>query len=408
MSIDRISTVSYENFTIDRVVISQGNQGYEISDSFLSMIITEDLTGGLIKGKLLMNNTIDFIDSYLNPDGTERLQISFCSKDTRSQRHKTFVKLFRIVSYDVLEDANTFSRSIITFNFESIGAINNEFIRVSKSYKGVGTHFIVKDMLSILGYTDDEMNIEQTLYNKDIIIPNITPLSAIAKLVNSVVSGDTTNKGDSNFYFYENRDKINFVSGSSLTTKDAVKRLIYDSTVDEKFIDRVIKFQRHLGYDLRKQVRSGALGISIMSNSLIDKSYRIERISDDKIKSIFKPMNGDNWHSDEVDSGIDACYLFSPEDHMYKFINIGANGNSIAINKINRSNLNAKSAFIRIAGNTNLTVGDVIDISVPSQSGKTNTRDSGKWLIKQINHVINRESYIMDMEIISDSDIRRV
>lgn len=409
MPVDRISPNSYENFTIERIVISQGDQGYEISDSFASITITECMVNGLMSGSIVMLNTIDFLDSYMNPDGSEYIQICFFSKGTKSEQHKKYIKLFRIVSYDTIDDANTMNRGFITFYFESVGSVADEFIRISKSYKGVGTHFIVKDMLNIIGYNDDVLNIENTLYNKDIVVPNKSPLSVISYLVNHSQSGYGDSKGDSNFYFFENRDKINFVSGTTLVSKDSpVPKYVYDATVSSDFFNRVIKFQRHRGYNIRTQARDGAFGLTVMSNSLIDKQYRIDKIKPESIQNVYKPMNGDGWHGNVIEDGTNSCFVLSPEDHMYKFLNMGSTGNSIGINKINRSNLNAKSAFARIGGNTNLTTGDIIDLVVPSYNGKVNTRDSGKWLVFQITHVITRENYIMDLELISNSDIRRV
>lgn len=407
MAVERISTNSLENFTIERILVMQGENGFEVSDAFYSIEINEGMTKGFMTGVLTIKNDADFLDVAMNPRGDEYIEISFYHKYPGGASGKKFTKLFRVNSYKEFTDANTMSRGVIEFHFESVGSIDNEFVRVSKSYSNVGTHVIVADMLKLLGYKDIDMKIEPTLYNKDIVIPNLTPIEVIGHLVNHSQSGDSITKGDSNFYFFENRDQINFVSGSSIVNTAPVATYVYNMTSDQNFQGKVIKFVRDRGYNLRDQARNGAFGVTVISNSLVDKSYKVTPLEVESVKAVYKTLNTDKWYGGTVGNNRDSCILMSSEDQMYQYLNMGSNGNSLGIQRVNRSNFNAKRAFARIGGNTDITSGSVIDLKVPSMSGNSNNRDSGKWIVFSVRHFLTREQYFMDLELMSDSDIRR-
>lgn len=407
MALDRISMTAFENFTIERIVFIQGDVGYEMSSAFLTLEISEGISNGLMVGSISINDDANLFDTELNLRGDELIDISFFSKRLDLSNASRFTKRFRINSYDDVVNAGTMSRRIVTVKFESIGAINNEFIRVSKSYSNTGSHVIVSDMLKLIGYPIEGQNIESTLYNKDIVIPNMTPLETISHIVANVQSGDSNNQGDSNFYFFEDRDKVNFVSGTSLYKKPIAAELIYDHANDATMFNKILKYHRVRGMNIRQQLRDGGLGCTIYSNSLADKQYKITTISGIGVKKIFKTLNSDSWYGGDISDNLTACTQHLPEDQMYRFLNAGSNGNSAGIRRVNRSSINAKRSLAKIPGNTDITSGSIIDIKTPDLNGDINTRDSGKWLVNRITHLITRESYTMDLELVSDSDIRR-
>ena len=299
------------------------------------------------------------------------------------------------------------AKRIVTMKIESIGSINNEFMTISKSFSNTGAHAIVAEMLEAIGYPTDVQNIEPTLYNRDIVIPNITPLEVIGHLSALVQSGDSNSKGDSNFYFFENRDKVNFVSGTTLLKSDPIASLVYDHENDSVMYNRVLKYHRVRGMNIRQQIRDGGLGCSIHSHSLVDKRMKVTPVAASGVKKIYKPMNSDSWYGGSITDNVTVVNIQSSEDQMYKFINMGSNGNSVGIRRVNRSSLLAKRALASVAGNTDITSGSVIELKTPDLNGGTNTRDSGRWLVNRIVHKITRESYTMDLELISDSDLRR-
>ena len=306
-----------------------------------------------------------------------------------------------------MDDSNALNRRVVQLHFASLPEVQNEFFRVSKSYHSAGVDAIVKDMLKIVGVEPSDMQVEPTLYNKDIVIPNLTPIEVISYLTECVQSGKDDSNGDSNFYFFEDRDAVWFVSGTTLAKRDPMLTLVFEGTSDIYMYNKVIDFARVRGYNLYDQLRSGGLGSTVHSHSLVNKSYKTFYHSDDDVKSNFPRMNTEKWYGGNIEANRDAHVEFRSEDQMYQFLNVGSRGNAAAIRSVNRSGLQAKRAVALIPGNTDLTAGDIIDMKIVKDSETANISDSGRWLISSLTHIINKETFKTNIELISDSDIRR-
>ena len=407
MPLDRKSIIAYENFVIERLVFARNGEGMDLSGIFTQILIEENLNGGLMRGSFDFIDTINLIDSYV-PDGTESIVLNMYTRDGNGDANKTFSKLFRISRYEDITDPSTQLRKFVRVHFVSAGEIDNEFIKISKSYKSVGTDFIVKEMLTSIGYGIELQNVEPTLYNKDVVVPNLSPLQTINYLSTCSQSSIQNNRADSNFYFFESRDAVNFVSGMSLTQKDAVTSFSYGPTATIGMYNQIIKYERARGYNLPDQLRNGGLGATIHSYSLVNKRYQTHFMDYKQAKLNYPTMNPVDCFSKEFTeqySARDTRIEMRTEDQIYQSLNKGANGNSAAIRDINKISLEAKKSFAQIPACTSLTVGDVIDIKTLDQNGDINIRDSGRWLINRLNHVITREHYFMNLELISDSNV---
>ena len=405
MGIERRSTTAYENFTIERIVLLQGNEGYDISEIFKSISITEGITGGLLNGTLDFVESMNIIDS-MNPRGDEKLQVSFRSVHMNGEDAKTYSKLFKIVHYEDVTNSNTMTKKYVRIHFVSDPEMKNEYSRISKSYKNTSIHFIVSEMLRIIGFPETMMSVEKTLYNRDIVIPNMTPLSVIAHLAQHAQSSEPNAKGDSNFYFYEDIDGVKFVSGSTLLSKDPVVDLMYAASHDISMYNHVVKFQRVRGYNIPEQYRNGGIGSDVYSHSIQNKLYTYSYNDYDNVKSVFPKVNPEKWYGGEIEPKRNTSVQLVPEDQMYKYINIGSNGNSNAIRSVNRTSMQSKRALIQIPGNSDISCGHIVNIIAGDMNGEMASKDAGRWLVNSLTHILTRETYFMNAEIISDSDMR--
>lgn len=394
------------NFTIDHIIIQQGDRGYDITNTFVTLKINEGITDGLVDGSLTIIDSVNLTNA-LHLRGDERIHVSFFSKTLSGYNATAYKKEFRVYHVEYMDDPNTLARRLVNIHFASLPEVQNEFYRVSKSYNGAGVDAIVKDMLKIIGVPEGDMSIESTLYNKDIVIPNLTPLEVITYLTETAQSGNNEANGDSNFYFFEDRDFVWFVSGTTLAKREPIAELIFEGTSDTYMYNKVINFARVRGYNLYDQLRTGGLGSTVHSHSLVNKSYKSVYQSDDEIKNNFPRINAEKWYGGEMEANRDAHVEFRSEDQMYQFLNVGSRGNAAAIRSVNRAGLNAKRALAVIPGNTDITAGDIIDLKVIKTTETANVTDSGKWLVSGCVHILTREVFQTSLELISDSDIRR-
>ncbi|MCS0540347.1 hypothetical protein NXY55_10150 [Aeromonas veronii] len=402
MTIKREGNSQSESFTIDHIQLQVGSKYYAIEDVLEKLTITESLDGMMI-GELIIGNKIGFFDQQDVMGNDNILRIKMKSTSKHKAEGKTFERVFRVYHY-----SDTFSHQSATgyaqLLFKSIGAVNNNFKRVSKSYKSVGTHIIVADMLKLIGYEEKEINVEPTMYNRDIVIPNITPLDAIDFLKNHSVSGETKHKGDSAFYMFESRDKVNFVSRSALVSKDPIAK--YAVGLDAGGLNQnvAISFTLDSGFNIESQASEGAYGLTVVSHSLLDKSISHVRMTPDKIEGVYSKMN--EQPATNVEYSPSNRIVIASEDQMYKFQNMGANGNTIAIREMNKSRIKEKRALMQVGADSDMTVGEVIDITFDGAGGQS--KNSSKWLIGSVVHRITKQEWITDLELFSDGSPRPI
>ncbi|HDX8431752.1 TPA: hypothetical protein RQN22_001829 [Aeromonas dhakensis] len=392
MPIKREGNRQSEAFEIQSIQLESTESSYDITDTLVSMTINESLDG-LMSGAITINNKIGLFDQRDFGGKDNILIIKMKSTSKHKPVGKTFERRFRVTNYSdkFSNDSNT---SFSILGFKSLGTVNNNFHRVSKSYANTGTHAIVSDMLKLIGYTEKDIKVETTMFNRDIVIPNITPLETIQFLKQHSISGESKNKGDSDFYFFENRDAINFVSRTALLSRDPVAMYNVCLDVDKTEQNIAMSFTLDRGYNIESQVNSGAYGLTVISHSLMDKSIKHVRALPDGIQS----MNEKSATNIDFDSNYH--FIMATEDQMYQYQNMSSNGNSIANREISRARLNEKRAFMNIGADSDITVGDQITLLVDGANGQS--KNSGKWLVSKIVHTVTKTSWIMELLIVSD------
>lgn len=396
-TITREGNKQSDSFQLESIIMETSN-GYAINllDVFLEMKITESING-LMTGEMVVNHQAPLFEKSDIGGKDNFITIKMKSTSKGKADGKLFERKFRLYQYSTAHNPNT-NNSVAKLLFKSVGEINNKFKRVSKSYKNVGTDTIVRDMLKLIGYEDKELNIESTMFNRDIVIPNITPLEVIDYMKEHSVSGDTKAKGDSAFYFFESRDKVNFVSRTNLINKAPVATYFVgiDGMQDEHNIGS--KFVLDRGYNIADQVQSGAYGLTVVSHSLVDKSITHTRVTPDAIQQTYGGMN--SKRSTDIDYNAGNRIVIASEDQMYKFQNVAPGGNTIAVREVNKATMNERKACMRIGADSDITVGEVLDIKY---DGLTDvSKNSGKWLITDVVHQIADSMWIMDLALVRD------
>lgn len=407
MGLERSGHYAYADFSIEHIMIGkEDSEAYDVTNIMVRLEIIESIEEGFMSGTLSIMDSMGLIDA-MKFDGNEVIGISFFSNRQQGGEAARFSNTFAVTRYEYMDEQQSQTKGFIRIHFVSYPEIENEYHRVSKSYVNTGVHQIITDMLTIIGVPEQHMDIEPTLYNKDIVIPNLTPLEVIAYISKFAHSGKSESKGDTNFYFFENRDSIRFVSGSTLFAQEPVFRYISEATFDYGMYDKVDKMIRPRGHNLMEQVRNGGLGSTVHSFSLLNKNYKSVFMEADAVKEVYSRLNVDTWYGGTKEGIRNACHEFVSEDQMYKFLNMGSNGNAMAIRNVNRVGASAKRLLAVVAGNTDVTSGDIIEmVSVKSEDRAATNTDTGLWLVKGIIHVLDQSSYQMSLDLISDSNAR--
>lgn len=399
-----MSQNSLESWSLNQVSMLKGTSSLDITTLVQNIVIEEDIEQGLIRGTLTFIDSMNITET-MEMMGEDYVFISFNSFNTDLSEKAPYAKLFRIYSYMELTEQNLGTKRGVQLYFCTPAEVYNELCNIRKSYKNASSNQIVTEMLEILKVESDVF-IEETLFMKDLIIPGITPLETIAFMAKTSMSKET---GDSNFYFFENRDGIHFKSGVTLSKDEPFEYVVEGtSPTDMQMYHKISNYQKVKGYDVLEQYGSGASGVNMISRDALHKGYQEDAVSFDTVKEQYPMLNNSPAITPIKDVGTSKQHMITTEQ-MYQFNNKSAYGNMSAIREINRNSLYTKRSLIEAAGDSNVGVGMIIDLKISNQNGQASVRDSGKWLISKCRHVIdlNIGRYTQEMDIISDSNITR-
>lgn len=399
-----MSANALESWSLNKVDIVKSDLSLDITTLVETIVIEEDIEKGFITGSLVFADTMNLMET-LRMKGEEYIYISFNSFTQELTEKEPYSKLFKISSYQELTEQSLGTKRGVELRFASPAEIYNELCCIRKSFKNTSTSQVVKEMLEILKY-EEPMNIEETLFMRDMIMPGITPLEVISFMGQYSMSKET---GDSNFYFFENRDGINFVSGTSLLKQEPFEYIVEGTNpTDIQMYRKVSNYQKVKGYDLLEQYRSGSAGMNMIMRDGLRKGYREEAVSFDKVKEQFPLMNNSPALNHDIDTRSTRQQYISTEQ-MYQYNDKSSYGNMNAIRVINRNAMSTKRSFMEAPGDSDVTAGMLVDLKVSNQLGQASERDSGKWLVAKVRHIISIGAgrYIQELDLISDSNIQR-
>ena len=327
---------------------------------------------------------------------------------------------------------------IYQLKFISQEAIKSSQRKISKSYydRNANIGAIVFDLLAQNKdgvQTSKEIFIEPTLGRRPYVVPNLNPFNVITKLSNEAVSkigtGEFSGNPSPHYLFFENKDGIHFRTLQSLYNQDVKETFhVGDIGFDERVIGgdkdsgkliqnyrRILEYEIRTRKDLFLNSASGMLGGRTISHDIYKKNYTVTeynyfddddfekygRISEEE-GGAFRVYNTDRFSSQDFSKsithlvpvskttkGLDANYTTS--DHLD-----GATdpSNLEEINLQRQSRIMELSNGIHIQasinGRTNLTVGDMIFITVPSVGGTDpdNPFYTGRYIVRTLRHTI--------------------
>ena len=332
-------------------------------------------------------------------------------------------------------------------NMTSLEFLKNETSRCQKKFKSQKISEHVRDiLLNVMKVNPDRIlkdNIEDSENSYAFIGNNRKPFYTIEwlcpkSITNSVqgVSGEGSSakgKGTAGFLFYENREGFNFKSVESLVRSTTLKNnkakpvqsYVYKgqsatgNPYDTSENISINQFHYNKSTDIRMALSVGQYSnLTIFYDSLKQKFSRIEYKlegevtdngqlgggEDDDDKKIPVPKDLDQYNSRlySIVSDHGAVGIGS--------LGLGASGRdpvdqAKAISRYNA--LFSQSLNIQVPCNTNLKIGDIINVTFPELAGgkskKIDESMSGNYLIARLNHHMQPNASFSSLNLIRDS-----
>jgi len=332
-------------------------------------------------------------------------------------------------------------------NITSVEFLKNETSRCQKKFKSQKISEHVRDiLLNIMKVNPDRIlksNIEDSENSYAFIGNNRKPFYTIEwlcpkSITNSVqgVSGEGSSakgKGTAGFLFYENREGFNFKSVESLVRSTTLKNNKAKPVQSYAYKGQgatgnpyntsenvsINQFHYNKSTDVRMALSVGQYSnLTIFYNSLKQKFSRIEYKLEGEVTDNGQ-LGGNDEEDDkkipvpkDLDQYVSRLYSVVSDHGAVGIgsLGLGASGRdpvdqAKAISRYNA--LFSQSLNIQIPCNTNLKIGDIINVTFPEltagKSKKIDSSMSGNYLISRLNHHMQPNASFSSLNLIRDS-----
>ena len=391
------------------VLISSIGLTTDIKFMVQDLNIYEDFFSNVMSGDLVIKDSQDVFGAF-KMHGNEFLYIKLVTPSLQA-----FEKYFRVykVSDMALNNLNAYTYKIY---FCSEEFVLNQQKLISKSYKNMTNSDIVRDIvINGLGVKPEKFldkNIENTKNVQNLIVPYYRPFEAI----NWISSFSLNDNLSSAFFFYETHEGFNFKSLRTIYEQAPYKQITInpknlndekDKEVSNRFIPD--RYDIKQPFDMLELIATGGvsgrmLAIDVLTQTRANRWFNPVRNNLVKMNE-FVPFNeATNRFEDLLPDGVSFVRYFN-----------AFQGNLVDKWLLQRaaqvSLLNSFRMNLQLSGDSQMTVGMMLDIDVPklkpittSEESQQDGQKSGKFLVTQVRHRIVNNKYLNYIEVCKDSN----
>ena len=457
--------VNVQDVTLNNLSIRSAIGNFDLVSSFVELTIEESLFRSSLTGNLILADSFN-LPEKLPIVGEETLDIDIALSGIDGKEGEAGIHIkpppMHVNSIDsrymTKPKAQNFSLDLISEQFMS-----SAHSKISRSYSNKTISNIVSDIYYT--YLNDgsdkskQLNIEPTTRTESLIIPNLSPLDAIAWLSQRAQPSNSDNNA-SNYVFFETIDGSSFISINTLTDKKPFWKFIFkprsnDSTGVEnlaKGIQKINKYYYLKQFDKTQNIEDGFYASKLITHDIVRKkitqydyigvnsfvglnhvgSYPV--ISNSKVETASSAVNRTNYgppdnpffRTNERDlfSMTDGAVCFYPKhNQLYAKNTNDLYDNKVETWKLQRSaqlaGFDNLTMMIEVSGNSSLRVGQTVTLELPSPEstdgdGLTDAKLdkflSGVYMVTAIQHIFtahqkkdNKVTYTMKVELAKDA-----
>lgn len=396
----------------------------DVTGIFEELNIYDSILYPCVNGTIIIRDSVGLSDK-LSFDGSETLLVEM----GKTYDDAVFRKSFRIYKQGPRTSENMNSEIYMLY-FVSEEFILSQLLKLRRSYKDTYSNMVSKILEEFLQVDDDSIGvIEQSLGNRVIVMPGITPIQAI-----NLCSRRAVNYINSpTFLFFQNKYGYNFItlstllaSGESFTINFQPKNLKDDKY--EMFGAR--QYEVVSQFDLNKNITSGVYASRYIGYDAKNKSVVVKDIDFSQVYSLSEHANKTpnigliTNKLGKITNAYDSRVVFHPtnildqantwtkEKDPYSIDVSDDNYNYLVQREALFRNLMSKRIKAVMPGNFDYTSGLTANLIVPKRSEKDISEDtedkslSGKYLIIATRHIINYQKHETVVEFATDSSNR--
>lgn len=381
--------------------------GVDIRPQVMSIQIFESIFYEFITAVIHVQDTGDVI-SGMNLTGEEVVIIA-ASVPTMENKVKSISLPFHL--YAVKDGTKSSDRSkVYTLNCISLESAINNNRRFSKSLKGRISD-IVKDLITDTSYglaAKKTPIIEETSNNISYVSNYWTPARNIDFLKSRAMSVDNS----PTYLFFENRDGFNFITMERLYKNKSIATLVKDNNVSKDAssggYNTILDLEVNTICDYYKNTKSGTYANTLQTFDIITKQVKIEEYSPFIDKSV-QQLNTQNPYPLWITANPSAAITTSTTSYnVYEGVD---DVTDTAVRQKHSSVINMSRLHtikVLVAGRNEYSAGYVVDVNMPKDAANisgdpTDYMLSGRYVIAEVNHMINGSEYRCVMSLIKNS-----
>lgn len=413
---------------IKSVVIKNAStrpEGVEVSDLVTELNIFQSIQVPFMTGKILLVDAVSLLDNVMLL-GNDQIDIYIESKSTGGKQEEIYISMF---TTGIEKAEKQKENNIYVLSLASKHIINNAYTRINQAYNGKSSDIIKKIAIDKLKVNETDLDIEDTMDNLKVIIPNLKISESLMWIARRATSESKTP-----CFVYEYLDgSIGFNSLAKMYSRPSVityYRSDTQSSDPQTTYAKIIDFQAD-------SVGNGYLNFS--NGAFAAKTYAFDTMTKQLIEEKFDLRD---YEKDETvlnttiaNTGVNVegkTVYELPESKVYYLLTSsdGSNSNRPDITTTNdtfgdyHTNSEIKIPYlnsklmqlenfmlsITVQGNINVFPGAIISLVVPSANnsikGQEVTNDllySGNYVVVSIKHSFNAQNHVTMLQIAKDS-----
>lgn len=391
-----------KSFDLQELSLSNGKKAIDIRDMFVQCTIFEDITLPCISGQIAVKDSIGLVELFPLV-GNETVTLKYTSSKTYN--HEVFEKTFFVSGIDEwIIDTN--KRVGFIIRLHTLPFFMNSQRSIRRSYADTTSGVVENICKNILKIPADELFVESTYETRRFVVPNMRPFEVIYRMADTSLKPTSDDKV-ADFVFFENRDGFHFASLQTLSQARSSQILKWNETpsnIHKTDLDKVRSLKFGKMWNQNDNLENGMYRSSTYVYDSISKDYRMK---DTQYESNFneglhldsggRPMGG----SFSVDPDATINFITSSAEHPFE-----TREKSLGPRAMQMQAFSNYSAIAECEGNTNQTIGKVVDLDLisirNSNQFKTDEDLSGRYLIWRKKHVISPTSCSNVIELRKD------
>lgn len=415
-----------KDYALINLILLSSTRSMDMKNVMVELSYHEDLFNNTTSGYLLITDSMGYIES-LHLTGNEYLRMTFGK--TSDDPHPVD-KLYRVFAINRRKLEENMSTESYTLEFCSEELIISEQYKISKSYKGGKISDNIRNILEEkLKVTEKNIIVIEPSYGVyDFVIPTMKPFAAINWLASYARPKD--DKPGADMFLYEDKFGYNFRSLQSLISNPTYRKYSYnpkninpnDLNTD---IFNVTTYEILNSFDSLAAINSGVFANQLLSFNTLTREKKVTNFdySDYQKQSTSlnkSPITNNTKNkfghllNETPEAVLKLVYSnFNQQNVNYiKSRPAGSTSNDIFAETYipHRTAqiplINYTKIKISVPGDSNLTVGMVIDFSLLSINPNMKKPDefySGRYLITAVRHMITITEFKTILEIVKDS-----